>query len=115
LAIRCEQLVRAGTITSYAELAVLGHVSRARITHIMNLLRLAPDIQEQLLFLTRPERGRDPIHLRHLQLLARIGDWGEQRRRWQALQQAAHSKQESGPPLPVNGRSVGNPETAACC
>ena len=43
------------------------------------------DIQETLLFLPRTERGRDPIHLRQLQPLTRIADWGEQRKRWQAL------------------------------
>lgn len=32
--------------------ARLGHVSRTRVTQIMNLLTLAPDIQEALLFLT---------------------------------------------------------------
>ena len=63
-------------IANYAALAQLGHVSRARVTQILNLLLLAPDIQEALLFLPRTERGRDPIHLRHLQPLTRIADWG---------------------------------------
>ena len=85
LALRCEQLVAAGVIANYAALADLGHVSRARVTQIMNLLLLAPDLQEALLFLPRTERGRDPIHLRQLQPLTRIADWGEQRKRWQAL------------------------------
>jgi hypothetical protein len=85
LAIRCEQLLKAGVIANYAELATLAHVSRARITQIMNLLLLAPNIQEALLFLPRTERGRDPIHLRQLQPLALVTDWGEQRQRWQAL------------------------------
>ncbi len=65
--------------------AALGQVSRARVTQVMNLLLLAPDIQEALLFLPRTERGRDPIHLRQLQPLALVADWGEQRKRWQAL------------------------------
>ena len=76
LALRCEQLLAAGVIANYAALARLGHVSRARITQIMNLAVLAPDIQETLLFLPRTERGRDPLHLRHLQPLTRIADWG---------------------------------------
>jgi hypothetical protein len=91
LALRAEALVHAGTITRYAELAQLGHVSRARVTQIMNLLLLAPDIQEALLFLPRTKRGRDPIRLQQLQPLTRIADWEEQRRLWQALQQAARS------------------------
>ena len=52
LAIRMEDLIRAGGIADYSALAQLGHVSRARITQIMNLLLLAPDIQEQILFLS---------------------------------------------------------------
>ena len=85
LALRCEQLLAAGVIANYAALAALGHVSRARVTQILNLCLLAPDIQETLLFLPRTERGRDPLHLRQLQPLTRIADWGEQRKRWQAL------------------------------
>ena len=115
LALRCEQLLHAGTIASYAELAELGHISRARVTQIMNLLLLAPDIQEHLLYLTRPERGRDPLHLRQLQPLARVVDWAEQRRLWHALQKAVRSKEQPGPPLPVNGCSVENVGTAAGC
>jgi hypothetical protein len=85
LAIRCEQLFAAGIIANYAALAQLGHVSRARVTQIMNLLLLAPDIQEALLFLPRTERGRDPIRLRQLQRLTLVADWKEQRKLWQAL------------------------------
>jgi hypothetical protein len=33
-------------VADYAELAQLAHVTRARMTQIMNLLHLAPDIQE---------------------------------------------------------------------
>ncbi len=45
LAIRFEGLVRRGDLRDYADLARLGCVTRARITQIMNLLHLAPDIQ----------------------------------------------------------------------
>jgi hypothetical protein len=60
----------------------------------MNLLVLAPDIQETLLFLPRTVHGRDPIHLRQLQPLAAVLDWGEQRNRWRKLQAIG------GPDLP---------------
>jgi hypothetical protein len=86
LAIRCEQLLAAGVIANHAALAQLGHVSRARVTQIMNLLLLAPDIQETLLFLPSTECGRDPIHLRQLQPLAAVLDWGRQRVLWRTLQ-----------------------------
>jgi hypothetical protein len=85
LALRCQQLVQTGVIANYALLAQLGHVSRARVTQILNLCLLAPAIQEALLFLPRTEHGRDPIRLRHLQPLTRIADWREQRKRWQTL------------------------------
>jgi hypothetical protein len=85
LALRCQELLATGVIGRYTELAALGHVSRAHISQIMNLLVLAPDIQETLLFLPPVERGRDPLHLRQLQPLALVLDWRKQRRLWQAL------------------------------
>ena len=46
LAIRFEGLVRTGAVASYSEIATLGHVTRARVSQVMNLLNLAPDILE---------------------------------------------------------------------
>ena len=80
LAIRFERLIQAGEVADYAELARLGHVTRARITQIMNLRLLAPDIQEQLLSLPLIEGGRNEIHLRQLQSIAAVADWRKQRR-----------------------------------
>lgn len=85
LAIRMEDLIRAGGIADYSALAKLGHVSRARITQIMNLLLLAPDIQEQVLFLSPTRHGRDPIGLAQLQPITRALDWNQQRRLWTGL------------------------------
>ena len=76
LAIRFEGLLRNNTIRDYAELARLGRVTRARITQIMKLLLLAPDIQEQILFLA-PIKGLNERNLRPV--VSRI-DWREQRR-----------------------------------
>lgn len=83
LAIRFDGLIRDGVVTDQAELARLGHVTRARLTQIMNLLCLAPDIQEALLFLPRVERGRDPIKERQLRPIAAVPDWRRQRGMWQ--------------------------------
>jgi hypothetical protein len=82
LALKFEGLVRDSAVADYAELARLGHVTRARMSQIMNLLHLATDIQEALLFLPAVERGRDPIVLRDLQPIATTSDWHEQRKRW---------------------------------
>src|SRR5260370_10981256 len=78
LALRLEGLVRSGVIRDYAELARLGHVTRARISQIQNLVLLAPDIQEEILFLTRPERGRSPVHSSQMQPIAALADWRQQ-------------------------------------
>jgi len=85
LALRLERLVKDGEVADYADLARLGHVSRARVTQIMNLLNLAPDIQEEILFLPRTTRGRDPIRERHLRPISRILDWRKQERMWKDL------------------------------
>jgi hypothetical protein len=91
LAIRFEQMLRDGVVESYTELGALGHVTRARVSQIMNLLNLAPDIQEALLHLPRTVQGRDPIILRQLQPIASVPDWQKQRRMWRELQQASYS------------------------
>jgi hypothetical protein len=85
LATRFDGLLRGGVVTDQAELARLGHVSRARMTQIMNLLHLAPDIPEELLFLPLIERGRDSLLERHLRPIAAVADWRKQRRLWREL------------------------------
>jgi hypothetical protein len=50
LAIKFQEMVDRGEVRDYADLARFGYVTRARLTQIMNLLLLAPDIQEQFLF-----------------------------------------------------------------
>jgi hypothetical protein len=88
LAWHVEGLVRSGTVCSYAAAAGLGHVSRARLSQILSLLNLAPDLQEQLLFLQRPARGRQSLTLRQVLTVAAALDWHEQRRRWRKLRRA---------------------------
>jgi len=85
LAIHMEELVEAGEVADYAELARLAHVSRARITQIMNLLHLAPDIQEEILFLPRTDGRRAPIREYMVRPIAAIIDWRKQRRLWSDL------------------------------
>src|SRR5262245_53253475 len=87
LAIRFDRLIREGVVAGYSELARLGHVTRARVSQVMNLLHLAPDIQEAVLFLPRVGRGRDPIILRDLQPLTRQAGWKKQRMMWAELSQ----------------------------
>lgn len=84
LAIHFEELIRTGVVSDYAELARLGHVTRARVTQIMNLRLLAPDIQEQLLFLPLTQKGSDRIHLLELQRIAVESSWVQQRMLWES-------------------------------
>jgi len=92
LALRFDGLIQSGAVRTHAELARLGHVTRARISQIMCLLLLAPDIQEELLFLQPVQRGRAPILICHLWPIAANPDWRRQRRQWQALRRLAASQ-----------------------
>ena len=85
LALRFEGLLRRGEVKDYATLARLGNVTRARISQIMNLLHLAPDIQEALLFLALYTGKRAPVLLADLQPLTALPDWARQRRRWREV------------------------------
>jgi hypothetical protein len=89
LAVRFDGLIKAGEVADQAEIARLGHVSRARVTQIMNLLNLAPDIQEEILFLPRTQHGRDPIREIMLRPIAAVPDWRKQRRMWKELRSGA--------------------------
>jgi hypothetical protein len=89
LAIYMQDLLNRGEVADYAELARLGHVSRARITQIMNLLHLAPDIQEEILNLPRYEGGRDQIREKMVRPIATLPDWGKQRGMWGDVKGAA--------------------------
>lgn len=82
LAIRFERLIREGVVQDYSDLARLGGVSRARITQIMGLLNLAPDIQEKILFLPRVMTGRDAVTERRLRTVIVEPAWDIQRQVW---------------------------------
>jgi hypothetical protein len=85
LAIHMDDLVRRGEVTDCAELARLAHVTRARMTQITNLLHLAPEIQEALLYLPRSRGGRDAITERQLRPVVAVPDWRKQRWMWDEL------------------------------
>lgn len=86
LAIRFQGLLRDGTVWDQSDLARLAHVTQPRMTQIMNLLHLAPDIQEELLFLPPVSQGRDPLHEHMLRDLCAEMDWDKQRDRWTVIQ-----------------------------
>ena len=85
LAIRFDDLLREGVVASQSELASLARVTQPRMTQILNLLHLAPDIQEKILFLPSVVEGRDPITERDLRPMTKMQAWTQQRRSWRAL------------------------------
>ena len=97
LARHIDDLVRSGTVCSYAMAARLGHISRARMSQILTLVHLAPDLQEQLLFLQRPARGRTAPVLRQVLQVAAALDWDEQRQRWRRLRRANRQHRPTTP------------------
>jgi hypothetical protein len=82
LAIHFEDLIREGVVADYAELARLGHVTRARVTQIMNLRLLAPEIQEELLLVSETSASSRNLKLKEFQFLATAYDWNRQRKHW---------------------------------
>jgi hypothetical protein len=94
LAIYYEDLIRQGHLHDYAEIAALGHVTRARVTQIMNLRLLAPQLQERLLTLQRRLSGHDLYCLRDLQKIALQPNWTIQR---SMLRKFIQEKQSSPP------------------
>jgi hypothetical protein len=82
LAIHFDGLIRKGVVRDYADIARLGHVTRARATQIMNLLNLAPDIQEAILFLPRTPSWSDPVSERRIRHIGATPDWRKQRTPW---------------------------------
>jgi len=86
LAIRFEGLIRDGQVSDQSELARLAHVTQPRMTQIMNLLHLAPDIQEALLFLPAGRVGERHRSTRSCwRPIAAEIDWGKQREMWVGL------------------------------
>jgi hypothetical protein len=84
LAIRMNEMPRCGKVIDQTELARLNHVTQPRMTQILNLNLLAPDIQEALLHLPRVSRGKDSVTERDLRPIAAEVDWARQRRMCEA-------------------------------
>jgi hypothetical protein len=93
LAHHFDELLKTGAVDTQAELAELAKLTPARVTQIMNLLALAPDIQEEIFFLPPVTEGRPSITERHLRQVLKTVVWSEQRERWAALRAARSGRQ----------------------
>lgn len=78
--------VAAGELENYEAAAERYRVSKPRISQIMDLMLLAPDIQEQILFFT-VTCGDDPISERDVRVLFHQtqGQWAAQRLAWNKI------------------------------
>jgi hypothetical protein len=96
LAIKLEQLMRDNPHLSYQELAGLGQVSAPRLTQILNLLHLAPDLQERLLWLEPNGKGRERMHEAALRQISAVYDWRLQRLAFDAIVSKRDNGAEQG-------------------
>jgi predicted amidohydrolase YtcJ len=82
---RMQSMLDSGQVESFKQLAELGRISQPRMTQIMSLLLLAPDIQEELLHLPGIIRGKATIHEKLLRPLTTQIDWRDQRKIWKKI------------------------------
>jgi len=76
LAIKFQDMIDRGEVKDYADLARLGYVTRARVTQIMNLLLLAPSIQERIIDCRNAPYAAEP----EIRRIVRDVHWGDQNR-----------------------------------
>ena len=82
LASRMQSMIESGQVETFQQLAEIGRISQPRMTQIMSLLNLAPDIQEELLYLPEVMQGKATIHEKLLRPLTTQVEWRVQRRMW---------------------------------
>ena len=85
LAIHLEEMIRQGEAKDYADLARLSCLCRERISQIVRLNYLAPDIQIEVLYLPPTPTGRYPISETAIRKIANLLSWEDQRREWNRL------------------------------
>jgi hypothetical protein len=85
LAIHMENMIASGAAKDYADLARLSCLCRERISQIVRLNYLAPDIQIELLYLPPTPTGSYPVSETAVRKIASLLSWADQRRDWAAL------------------------------
>lgn len=85
LAIRLEHLLASGQVKDQAEIARTAGITRARVTQIINLAQLAPDIQEAILNLEPTTDHVPRFREREVRTIAILPTWEKQRILWKQL------------------------------
>jgi hypothetical protein len=83
-------MVRTREVKDFANLARLGCLSRARISQVVKLAWLAPDIQQEILGLPRSSAGRFAISEVAARRIAVEPTWRAQRVLWANLKEEKH-------------------------
>lgn len=87
LAHHLQGLIDEGLVSDRAALARKLGLTRARITQLLDLLLLAPQIQAAVLMLEAVDSA-EPFSERQLRAVAGVDNWGMQGRRWKGLAEA---------------------------
>ena len=87
LAIQFEDMIRQGEAKDYADIARLAGLCRERVSQIIRLTYLAPDIQVELLYLPPTPTGRYPISETAVRKIANLLSWTDQREQWIRVKQ----------------------------
>src|SRR5215472_13829816 len=87
LAVHFDEMIRKGDAKDYADIGRLTCLCRERVSQIMRLNYLAPDIQVELLYLPPVSSNRYPISEVAVRKIANLLSWDDQRREWTALKQ----------------------------
>jgi len=85
LAIHIDDLLRKGEVRDYSDAARLGLLCRERVSQIMRLTYLAPDIQIEILYFPPVPGGRYPISETAMRRIASMLSWADQRTEWARL------------------------------
>jgi hypothetical protein len=77
LAHKLQQAIDRGAVRDRADVARRLGLTRARVTQLLDLTLLAPDIQERILF-SESEDGLEPVSERSVRGVLHIEDWAKQ-------------------------------------
>ena len=84
LAHHLQAAIDRGAVADRADVARKLGLTRARVTQLLDLLLLAPDLQDAVLALEAVD-GAEPMAERALRAVAHAGTWAEQRAAWGKL------------------------------
>jgi hypothetical protein len=86
LAIQFQDMIQRGEARDYADLARLGCLTRERMSQIMELVWLAPEIQQEILEFPPSGAARFPISEVAARKVASALSWVEQKKAWEQME-----------------------------